>query len=108
MPGQLQSGGNLPFSALPNGVSGPGFQADAMGVSQNDVARPDLRNARATVPREPEVLHRPTPYNLLSLRDLYTQLPEQNGQLKRFGSDVFLRRNDSAVNQLIPNTRETL
>ena len=41
---------------------------------------------------EPQVLHQPAPYNMLALRDLYTQLPEQNGRLKRFGSDVFLSR----------------
>jgi protein involved in polysaccharide export with SLBB domain len=41
---------------------------------------------------EPQVLHRPTPYNLLSLRDLYVQMPEQVGKLKRFGSEVFLHR----------------
>jgi protein involved in polysaccharide export with SLBB domain len=39
---------------------------------------------------EAEVLHQSTPYNLLSLRDLYTQVPEQSARLKRFGSDVFL------------------
>jgi protein involved in polysaccharide export with SLBB domain len=44
---------------------------------------------------EPQVLHLPTPANLLSLRDLYTQLPDQSGPLKRFGSDVFLRRGSS-------------
>jgi protein involved in polysaccharide export with SLBB domain len=39
-----------------------------------------------------EVLHRPAPYNLLSMRDLYTQIPDQNSSLKRFGSDAFLSR----------------
>jgi protein involved in polysaccharide export with SLBB domain len=29
---------------------------------------------------------------MLALRDLYAQLPKQNGRLKRFGSDVFLPR----------------
>jgi protein involved in polysaccharide export with SLBB domain len=43
----------------------------------------------------PSVLRRPTPYNLLSLRDLYTQIPEDDAKLKRFGSDVFLNRNSS-------------
>jgi protein involved in polysaccharide export with SLBB domain len=56
---------------------------------------------------EPQVLHRPAPYNMLSLRDLYTQLPEQDGKLKRFGSDVFLRRNAYATNQIAPNGRAT-
>ena len=41
---------------------------------------------------EPKVLHQPAPYNLRSLRDLYTQIPESNAPLKRFGSEVFLNR----------------
>ena len=50
--------------------------------------------------REPQVLHRTAPYNMLSLRDLYTQLPEQDeGKLKRYGSDVFQRRDAYSTNQ---------
>jgi protein involved in polysaccharide export with SLBB domain len=39
-----------------------------------------------------EVLHQSTPYNLEALRDLYTQVPEQRSEVKRFGVDVFLTR----------------
>jgi protein involved in polysaccharide export with SLBB domain len=39
-----------------------------------------------------EVLQQNPPYNLEALRDLYTQVPEQTAELKRFGSDVFLSR----------------
>jgi protein involved in polysaccharide export with SLBB domain len=39
-----------------------------------------------------EVVHQTAPYNLQSLRDLYTQVPEQTSKLKRFGSDMFLNR----------------
>jgi protein involved in polysaccharide export with SLBB domain len=39
-----------------------------------------------------EVLHRAAPYNLLSMRDLYTQMPDQNASLRRFGSGAFLSR----------------
>ena len=39
-----------------------------------------------------EVLHQSTPYNLEALRDLYTQVPEQRNEVKRFGADVFLTR----------------
>ena len=46
---------------------------------------------------EPRVLSRPTPYNLRSLHDLYTQVTDSNGPLKRFGSDVFLRRDLATV-----------
>jgi protein involved in polysaccharide export with SLBB domain len=41
---------------------------------------------------EPNGLHRPAPYNLRSLRDLYTQVPDSPQDLKRFGSDVFVTR----------------
>lgn len=40
----------------------------------------------------PKVLREPAPYNLLSMRDLYTQIPDQSAHLKRFGSDVFVNR----------------
>jgi protein involved in polysaccharide export with SLBB domain len=46
---------------------------------------------------EPEVLHVPAPYNLQSLRDLYTQIPQDAGKLKRFGSEVFLDRAGSSA-----------
>jgi protein involved in polysaccharide export with SLBB domain len=39
-----------------------------------------------------QVVHQSAPYNLQSLRDLYTQVPEQSIKVKRFGSDVFLLR----------------
>ena len=44
----------------------------------------------------PKVLRLPTPYNLRSMRDLYTQIPDQAALLKRFGSEVFVNRNLSA------------
>lgn len=43
----------------------------------------------------PKVLRKPTPYNLRSMRDLYTQIPDPTVQLRRFGSDVFMNRNIS-------------
>jgi protein involved in polysaccharide export with SLBB domain len=45
----------------------------------------------------PKVLRQPTPYNLQSMRDLYTQIPEQAASLKRFGSEVFVNRSMSAM-----------
>jgi protein involved in polysaccharide export with SLBB domain len=39
-----------------------------------------------------ELLHQPAPYNLQSLRDLYTQVPDQTVAVKRFGADAFLSR----------------
>jgi protein involved in polysaccharide export with SLBB domain len=48
--------------------------------------------ARETAAASMQIVHQPTPYNLLSLRDLYSQVPEQKAVLKRFGADVFLTR----------------
>jgi protein involved in polysaccharide export with SLBB domain len=45
----------------------------------------------------PTVLRQRAPYNLQSMRDLYTQIPEQTASLKRFGSDVFVNRDMSAM-----------
>lgn len=45
----------------------------------------------------PKVVPRPAPYDLESMRDLYAQIPADTTELKRFGSDVFLNRNVSAV-----------
>ena len=67
------------------------------------------RGAKSSAINNPQVLHQPTPHNLLSLRDLYVQLPEQTGQLKRFGSDVFLHqapRSSDSTNQVAPNAHE--
>jgi protein involved in polysaccharide export with SLBB domain len=44
---------------------------------------------------EPKVLRKPAPYNLMSLRDLYTQIPDSSEPLKRFGSEVFTRHDRS-------------
>jgi protein involved in polysaccharide export with SLBB domain len=48
---------------------------------------PDANDARAS-----QVLHRPAPYNLMAMRDLYSQVPAPNSSLRRFGSEVFLSR----------------
>jgi protein involved in polysaccharide export with SLBB domain len=41
----------------------------------------------------PRVLRQPAPYNLLAMRDLYTQIPDRDDQhLKRFGSEMFTDR----------------
>jgi protein involved in polysaccharide export with SLBB domain len=60
-------------------------------------------NVPPNITADPQVIHRPTPQNLLSLRDLYTQLPDDRGKLKRFGSDMFLRRDGLATGQGAPH-----
>jgi protein involved in polysaccharide export with SLBB domain len=49
--------------------------------------KPDRNSGSAT-----EVVHQTAPYNLQSLRDLYSQVPEQVSKVRRFGSDMFLER----------------
>ncbi|HKO14378.1 MAG TPA: SLBB domain-containing protein [Acidobacteriaceae bacterium] len=64
-------------------------------------ASPSTTAARqAGITDPPAVLRVPTPYNLLSLRDLYTQVPASTEHLKRFGSDVFVDRSFGAGSRL--------
>jgi Polysaccharide biosynthesis/export protein len=53
---------------------------------------PQTDRDRTKTDTGPELLHKPTPYNLLALHDLYTQVPAQQQTLTRFGADVFVRR----------------
>ncbi len=60
--------------------------------NQPDSREPSSRKREENITDRPDGFHRPAPYNLLSLRDLYTQIPQDEGTLRRFGSDVFVRR----------------
>ncbi len=82
------SGGSLPGTS---GASTPETNMPPVtGLSNKPGSRP--RN----ITDVPETLHLPAPYNLLALRDLYTQVPADSTKLKRFGSEVFLNRDASA------------
>jgi protein involved in polysaccharide export with SLBB domain len=82
------SGGGLPG---PTGTPTPGTAMSPITRPPNK-AEPRPRN----ITDAPETLHLPAPYNLLALRDLYTQVPADSTKLKRFGSEVFLNRDSSA------------
>ncbi len=108
--GDLQPSRDLPATSLtPDSQLGTMLSGNLSGADNATINRTNgsTEAARSRLPRQPrrddsnptrdavsdpQVLHRPTPANLLSLRDLYTQLPEPNEKLKRFGSDVFLQR----------------
>jgi protein involved in polysaccharide export with SLBB domain len=60
-------------------------QSDNRGLVSSK--KPDRNSGSAT-----EVVHQTAPYNLQSLRDLYSQVPEQTSKVRRFGSDMFLNR----------------
>jgi protein involved in polysaccharide export with SLBB domain len=77
-----------PNSSNPDGVQGRrNVSRQPEGRDVSSATKPD-RNSPSAV----EVVHQTAPYNLQSLRDLYTQVPEQTSKLKRFGSDMFLDR----------------
>jgi protein involved in polysaccharide export with SLBB domain len=65
------------------------------GLSQQENSRD--REKVNTSTDVPTVLRQTAPYNLQSLRDLYTQIPNDAARLKRFGSDVFVNRELSAA-----------
>lgn len=56
--------------------------------------RTEKANASTDLPRVQRVR---APYELESLHDLYTQLPSDIAPLKRFGSDVFIRRSTAPL-----------
>lgn len=68
------------------------------GRKGSESVQPSVRGGEQVSPVErdpsagPDVIRQPTPYNMRSLRDLYTQIPEQNASLKRFGSAIFVTR----------------
>jgi protein involved in polysaccharide export with SLBB domain len=56
-------------------------------------ARSDRQTDAHNTTDLPKVLRQPAPYNLLAMRDLYTQIPNREEQhLKRFGSEMFTDR----------------
>jgi protein involved in polysaccharide export with SLBB domain len=87
-------------SAGMDGGAGSSSIADGMHLNRNQLSlreyprNQEKANASTDVPK---VLHQPTPYDLQSLRDLYTQIPSETAGLKRFGSDVFVNRELSAA-----------
>jgi protein involved in polysaccharide export with SLBB domain len=59
-------------------------------------------NDRPETPRpETELLHEPAPYNLLALRDLYTQVSNKPQTLSRFGEEMFKRRGMAVQNSAL-------
>ena len=102
------------LSALPTRSRGDISSVPANPASQNAItakseqspATRGPQRKRAPVAPQPQtdpnqpsqdgLIHQPTPFNLLALHDLYTQLPEQTSSLRRFGSDAFLHASASS------------
>ncbi len=86
--------GLLPGTSSPNqtGIATGSIQsANSMGNSLDSEQRRGQETVSASTDL-PKVLRQPAPYNLQSMRDLYTQIPEQSATLRRFGSEVFVNR----------------
>jgi protein involved in polysaccharide export with SLBB domain len=94
--GRVAAGAGL--SAL-DGVSAASSQGRSLPSSNRSAPVAEKRRDQAVNAStdEPKVLRRVAPYNLQSMRDLYTQIPEQTVPLKRFGSEVFVNRDMSAM-----------
>jgi protein involved in polysaccharide export with SLBB domain len=75
-------------SGLPATTTRPMSSA---GQRQNPAEKRDREEVNSSTD-QPKVLRLPAPYNLRSMRDLYTQIPDQAAHLKRFGSEVFVNR----------------
>lgn len=89
--GGLASASGQPSLAGDSGSAAPSNRPS--NSTQRAVRTPDNKPRSTT--DEPETLHLPAPYNLRSLRDLYTQVPPDSQKLKRFGSEVFTNRDSS-------------
>lgn len=93
---------SLPGEQSSNRSNNPNHIGNNTG---RDSARPDhQRNRRAMEQANastdlPKVLHQRPPYDLQSLRDLYTQIPDSTVPLARFGSDVFVNRNPAVARE---------
>jgi protein involved in polysaccharide export with SLBB domain len=97
----LLGGGATGLSVLDNGTDSTTMSSLTPGMTSADknaqgMQRPRNQTVNASTD-EPKVLRSPAPYNLQSMRDLYTQIPEKSVPLKRFGSEVFVNRNTSAM-----------
>jgi protein involved in polysaccharide export with SLBB domain len=95
------SGGDRAQSGSVSGIGQPSTADGGASLSRTKALGPAAArsagktdNKQQSVTDEPESLHLPAPYNLRSLRDLYTQVPSDSVKLKRFGSEVFVKRDE--------------
>ena len=107
LPSRYQDDLNPGMSDIGGSGSGQDLYAPATQLPPSTLSRksralphqpPASEKSQPNVTDEPDVLRRPAPYNLRSLRDLYTQVPDSSEHLKRFGSDVF-RNRGTATNE---------
>jgi protein involved in polysaccharide export with SLBB domain len=103
LPGELLSPTSqfqLPRSSADDARAGSMRSRDNQASSSSNTPQHNITDA-------PDVLRLPTPYNLLSLRDLYTQVPQDDTKLKRFGSEVFLNRGSTTDGRSAVGPKDT-
>lgn len=96
-----------PFSTSSDNTSGTNSNMESSPVDAGSIQRRRSEPSARLIKRGteetrastdvPKVVHQPTPYNLQSLQDLYSQIPEQTASLKRFGSEMFVTRSSSSM-----------
>jgi protein involved in polysaccharide export with SLBB domain len=97
-PGELAAGAGTVAGVPGEDRVGPRRQSKPRSSNAADTDQSKRGDEQTNASTDlPKVLHRPAPYNLRSLRDLYTQIPEQTVPLKRFGSEVFVNRDLSSM-----------
>jgi protein involved in polysaccharide export with SLBB domain len=99
--GTLHSRGNSENIADKMSLRQMKVQPEASGDGSGQTGA--IRTVAPNITDEPRVTRRPTPYNLLSLRDLYTQIPDVPGHLSRFGSDLFVLHDLQGKPMLAPD-----
>lgn len=87
------------LSALNDGTSPLSSSQTPTSPGNNSTATRKREQTVTSSTDEPKVLRSPAPYNLQSMRDLYTQIPERNIPLKRFGSEVFSNQTGFAMSR---------
>jgi protein involved in polysaccharide export with SLBB domain len=84
-------------------IEGTGLSAlaaQSTGHTRNGREAPPVQTRREETESStdpPKTLRQPAPYNLQSMRDLYTQIPDQTAPLRRFGSEVFINRDTGSA-----------
>jgi len=104
-PSGMSTGGDTGFSNLDSGGDGQPRATLPAGSSRRNMENRGKEETNASTD-VPKVQRLPTPYNLRSMRDLYTQVPESAVPLKRFGSEVFVSREFNSMGRGV-STRDT-
>ncbi|WP_158821978.1 SLBB domain-containing protein [Granulicella sp. S156] len=89
-------GAGLESGAFPTNTTADDLRSRSGTPRQSIAQRTSPTDKQRNITDEPQVLRVPAPYNLLAMRDLYTQIPQDETKLKRFGAEMFLNRGDSS------------